>query len=268
MWMSTYDNGLAATLYGPCKVSALVADKVPVEITCRTDYPFKETIEVTVKPAHQSRFPISFRSPGWCNNPALTINDSTVRISAVKNGFFRVERLWKAADVIHLNFPMTVQVNTGYDIGLKPNQKPEVLDVQVRDSTKTARPYATVSYGPLLFALPIPELSDSNTPDLLVKWKYALESQGKNPGSDITVERGPMPEKWDWPFDSPLKLFVNAVSFDWNTSDYVLPGSPVIPPAGVNSEKIILIPYGCTKFRISMMPVTERTFKLASKGKK
>ena len=42
MWMATYDNGLAATYYGPCKVSALAADRVPVEIVCRTDYPFNE----------------------------------------------------------------------------------------------------------------------------------------------------------------------------------------------------------------------------------
>ncbi len=28
MWMATYDNGLAATHYGPCKISALVADHV------------------------------------------------------------------------------------------------------------------------------------------------------------------------------------------------------------------------------------------------
>ena len=26
MWMATYDNGLAATCYGPCKVTALAAD--------------------------------------------------------------------------------------------------------------------------------------------------------------------------------------------------------------------------------------------------
>ena len=46
--MATYDNGLAAAHYGPCKVSALVADRVPVELTCRTDYPFNEDIEVRV----------------------------------------------------------------------------------------------------------------------------------------------------------------------------------------------------------------------------
>jgi hypothetical protein len=39
----------------PIKVSALVADHVPVELTCRADYPSNETIEVVVKP--EGKFP-------------------------------------------------------------------------------------------------------------------------------------------------------------------------------------------------------------------
>ena len=47
--MATYDNGLVATHYGPCKVTALVADRVPLELACRTDYPFEDSIEINVK---------------------------------------------------------------------------------------------------------------------------------------------------------------------------------------------------------------------------
>jgi len=32
--MATYDNGLAATCYGPCKVTALAGARVPVVIVC------------------------------------------------------------------------------------------------------------------------------------------------------------------------------------------------------------------------------------------
>ena len=106
MWMSTYENGLAATLYGPCKVSALVADKVPVEITCQTDYPFNETIEMTLKLARKSSFPLFFRIPGWCKKPVMSVNGTAIKIITDNNGFCRVERIWKTGDIIHLNFPM------------------------------------------------------------------------------------------------------------------------------------------------------------------
>jgi len=261
MWMSTYENGLVATLYGPCKVSAFVADKVPVEITCKTDYPFNETIKLTIKLARESNFPLSFRIPYWCNNPAIDINGTVVKIVTDNNGFFRIERTWKTGDAIHLNFPMTVQVNTGHDIALKPKQGPEFLNDRVLNSSKTAKPYATVSYGPLLFAVPIPCAGDSNTPSLLAKWKYALDLANENSCSDISVERGKMPAKWNWPFDSPLKLSVKAVSFDWNTPNYILPNLPIVSSDSINVERLSLIPYGCTKFRVSMIPVTERTIK-------
>jgi hypothetical protein len=55
-------------------------------------------------------------------------------------------------------------------------------------------------------------------------------------------------------------LNINAVSFDWDGK--TLPVKP-ITSGGKSSEKVTLIPYGCTQFRVSMFPVTERTFNLS-----
>ena len=72
-----------------------------------------------------------------------------------------------------------------------------------------------------------------------------------------------MPAKWDWPLGSPLKLRTNAVAIDWAPS----PKAPRLPAEPIANrerpERIMLIPYGCTKFRISMFPVTQRAWKLA-----
>ena len=244
MWMATCDNGLAATCYGPCKVSALVADHVPVELACRTDYPFNESVEIAIKPEHEATFPLSFRIPGWCRNPGLWVNGSAVKTAPDANGFVRVERLWKPNDKIRLQFPMFPRVTTG------------------RDANAGGAPYASVAFGPLLFALPIPDTHDANTPDPAAKWRFAFDAQGDKLGADITVLRSPMPGKWNWSLESPLKLRVNAASFDWKpTPERALPSEPVA--GGGPSEKITLVPYGCTKFRVSMLPVTERTIKLA-----
>ena len=247
MWMGTYDNGLAATHYGPCKVSALVADRVPVEMTCRTDYPFNDTIDVSVKPAREATFPLSLRIPGWCKTPEVSVNGSAINAAADANGFVRVERLWKPGDTVRLRFPMSAVVKTG------------------RDNNAQGAPYASVSYGPLSFALPIADTKDINTPDPAAKWKYALDVQGDKLGADITVERGAMPARWDWPLQSPLKLQVSAAACDWNPDPKSpLPAKPVAKTQ--TSERITLIPYGCAKFRISMFPVTERVQQLSDQG--
>ncbi|MFH0761037.1 MAG: beta-L-arabinofuranosidase domain-containing protein [Bacteroidota bacterium] len=242
MWMATYDNGLAATFYGPCKVSALVSDHISVELNCQTDYPFNDVIDISVKPMHKATFPLSFRIPDWCTNPTIWVNGSVVEMEPDTNGFVRIERRWKANDRIRIQFPMSVRIETGQDLNAD------------------GAPYASVHYGPLLFALPIPWTTDENTPDSTATWHYALDSQGELPGSDITVVRKPMPARWNWPAESPIQLQVNVVSFDWDGT--VLPAKPVANNGSL-AKKTRLIPYGCTQFRVSMFPVTERTFSLA-----
>jgi DUF1680 family protein len=245
MWMATYDNGLAASHYGPCKVRALAADCVPVEIACRTDYPFNEVIEMSVNPAREATFPLSLRIPGWCEHAELSVNGVAVQAAPDARRFVRIERAWKSGDAIRLRLPMSASVKTG------------------RDANAQGAPYATVSYGPLLFALPIADTHGANTPDPAAKWKYALDAQGEKLEDGIVVERQAMPAKWDWPLASPLKLRANGVAIDWNPA----PKAPRLPSAPVArrepSERITLVPFGCTKFRVSMFPMTERVLNLS-----
>ena len=65
-----------------------------------------------------------------------------------------------------------------------------------------------------------------------------------------------MPARWDWPLAAPLKLRANAVEIAWNP-DPKAPRLPLLPAAKSKpAEPVTLVPYGCTKFRISMFPVT------------
>jgi hypothetical protein len=249
MWMATRDNGLAATCYGPCKVSALAGDHVPVELACKTDYPFNDSIEIAVKPQREATFSLSFRIPGWCKNAEVRVNDSAVNAPPDANGFVRVERAWKAGDQVRLEFPMSPRVTTG------------------RDANAGNAPYACVSMGPLLFALSIPDGKDANTPEPGVKWQYALDTSADTADS-ITVERGPMPARWDWPLASPLRLRVAVNSIDWKpTPKQPLPAEPFAAQGPPGQMTLDLIPYGCTKLRVSMFPVTQRAFKGADAGK-
>jgi hypothetical protein len=238
MWLATPDCGLAAVHYGPCTVSALVADRVTATVTCRTDYPFTESLALEMRVERAAEFPLLLRIPGWCAKPAVTVNGASVPAQADATGFLRLARTWKTGDRIGLNFPMAVRVVSG------------------QDKNAGNAPYAAVHYGPLLFALPIADAQDANTPDPAAKWNFALTDTKAN-GDGITVQRDPMPATWTWPLASPLRLKAKAVGFDWKPDPkQPLPREAVAASGTV--EELTLIPYGCTKFRISMLPVTTK----------
>ena len=107
---------------------------------------------------------------------------------------------------------------------------------------------------------------DPNTPIKDAQWRYALDADAGRRDGGIKVEHKPMPAHWDWPLDAPVVLMVPARDFAWNPTDaQALPDKPV---SGTTSETIRLVPYGCTKFRISMFPVTPRAWQGKTPGGK
>ena len=256
MWMATTDHGLAATLYGPCKVKAEVANNTLAEINCQTNYPFEETIKMSIKIQHPSLFPLYLRIPAWCANPLITVNTESVKIEKQLNGFVKLSRIWAMNDQIEIVLPMIPKVVQGNETPYPQIAYFDPYHKMAKDTT-IHNPYACVYYGPLLFSLPIPDINpDQETAG--AKFNYALDVKPADALQQITVQRTTMPENWNWSLDSPVKLTVNAQEFNWNpTENKVLPDKPVEKGLSV---KIHLVPYGSTKFRVTMFPVTAASY--------
>lgn len=257
MWMATADHGLASTLYGPCKVKAIVAENVTAEITSITDYPFNESIKMTVNLSKPAEFPLYLRIPEWCKNASLLVNNELQPIEKSDNGFFRISRKWNSNDQIELTLPMTVEVVQGNENAYPQISYFKPIHHLVKDTTIQS-PYACVYYGPLLFSLPIPDINpNQEAPG--AKFNFALDVNPGEANQQISVIRKLMPARWDWSLESsPVKLTVKALEFDWNpTADRVIPENPVEKG---NSAQIELVPYGTTKFRVTMFPVTKATY--------
>ena len=206
--------------------------------------------------------------PAGASRPQIRVNGGALPARADDKGFVKIARTWSGGDTVEMQVP---DGGRGFSAVSKPSFRPQTAVISASSRRLSSSPgdcpYASVLYGPLLFALPIPDI-DPNTPVKDAKWQFALDLQrcqgiehgnaGQNgtlpPGSlGIAVERKPMPAHWDWPLDSPLRLTAPAQAFDWKPSDaQALPDQPV---AGAKPETIRLVPYGCTKFRISMFPV-------------
>ena len=275
-WMGTADGGLVAALYCPSELSTVVGKGIPVRIASDTDYPFGETVKMTVEIAKDSKFPLYLRIPEWCKTPEVLVNGLTVNSvsplpdgfsnteitvngekvnCAVENGFIKVNRKWTTGDRIELHFPMEVAIADGretpypranYFYSERDKGRP------ISNNRDIDSPYRTVSYGPLLFAFPVKD-DDPNHQTKDQQWNYALAT---SEAKEVGVTRSRMPNKWSWRLeDAPIRLKLKAQTFDWKPTDE-LP-MPKTPVAGKGEADITLVPYGCTKFRISMFPITE-----------
>ena len=215
MWMKPKEGGLSAAFYAPNTLETTL-DGVAVRIVTETDYPFGDTLEMRVDPARPMQFPLRLRVPGWCEATRIAVNGSPVAIATGNYGYTVIDREWTAGDRVSISFPMSPRVET------------------MRDYNDNGKPYASVSCGPLLFARGIPE-EDENTPvsgERTEGWR--LDSAHTLDGARLV--RDPMPQKWNWPLASPVRLTVRDAE-----------GAP-----------LELVPYGCAKLRVSMFPDDKR----------
>ena len=237
MWLASQDDGLVAACYGPSLLNAVVGDRVKVRIASETGYPFTETITMKVDPERLVEFPLSLRLPGWCAAPEIRVNGTPITLAPVQ-GFQRIQRMWKAGDQVTIHLPMRAMLATGLD----------------RNPKGPPAPFASVSYGPLLFVLPMAETQDGKGADPSVPWQFAVA------GTTLKVERDTMPARWEWPLAAPLRLKVLAQAFAWPGND---PGTlPGLVEDGSATE-VTLVPYGCTKYRVALFPVTETAWRAA-----
>ena len=232
LWMASGDGGLAAVLYGPSDTKTRLGG-TGVALATRTDYPFGDDIIVTVNPERPATFPLHLRVPAWCAAPEVTVNGRKETFQAEK-GFIRLGRTWNPGDTVRLSLPRQPRIDTG--------------------TCANGAPYASVHYGPLLFALQIPnQAGDLNTPKPGAEWQFALlpESAGR-----IQVTRQPMPKRWSWGAVPPLlQLTVPAMPAAYG-ANLDLPAQAVPAETG-KMQTLSLVPFGATAFRVSMFAIVK-----------
>ena len=261
MWMATMDNGLAATLYGPCSVKRKLRG-TDIRIDCNTSYPFDEKIEMHMKLSNTIEMPVYLRIPEWCKNASLAINGNAI-VAEPENGFVKLSRIWKNNDILTLLLPMEANVQQG-----RENAYPQTEyflkgfynsgKQKAAENPEVSNPYQYVAYGPLLFSLPIADVNENKeSPD--AGFNYALNTRLNKIAEDIEVIKKPMPANWSWQIaDAPIRLKVKAKEIKWEPGQ--MQPLPATPVKEGNAATITLVPYGCTKFRITMFPVSEETY--------
>ena len=265
LWMATPDNGLAAVFYSDSEVvKAKVSDGTEVTILQQTHYPFEENVTMKLQVTKPVEFPLYLRIPTWCQRPILKINGKSVEISASTGRYVKIQNVWKNDDRITLEFPMKLKMRTWErnKNSVSVNYGPMTFSLKIDEKYVRFDTKATAQYDSKWQENADPSKWPSFEIQPASEWNYGLI----NPFSDIeknfTIIRKPWPVD-NFPFtisSVPIELKTTARKIpEWTIDQYglcaELPQSPVISKEPI--EKIVLIPMGAARLRISAFPVVK-----------
>jgi len=272
MWMSDGESGLAAVMYGPSTVTAKVGNNMQkVTIVEETDYPFSDRIQFKIKTESPVEFRLILRIPGWCNKAQLLLNGSPMDIETKQGSFVEIDRTFLPDDCITLILPMELKLSHWPYEGVGIERGPLVYALRIQERWEVDEKEEKCSKEFHSWNL----YADSD-------WNYAVAVEGGPLDDIVKVVHMPMSdEPWNI-YNAPIELHLPARKVkEWdlvkeNTvvaeniteeglisvekkGNFVF--TPQLPPPETlkdrleeKVEDVVLVPYGCTKLRISIFP--------------
>lgn len=272
MWMTTAaEDGLAATLYGPCEVKARIGSRV-VTITETTDYPFRDTIRFDIALRGTAAFALHLRIPAWCQGARIQVNGADAGVACKAGTFAELRRTFRDGDRVDLVLPMQVTPQTWFaGTAVSIERGPLVYSLKVAEKpvvwSKDLEAVRKILYGRDLNGFPAIEFFPGG------EWRYGLDAAALADTAGFKVVESPVTDNPFVPGSAPVSIQVPVRPLpDWQADWNPLPNQPItdfktapkniaaLPDAAQTQTRgsavtLTFVPLGATHLRLTTLPI-------------
>jgi len=244
LWMKTPDEGIAAVAYAPSEASFRSGD-VPVTVRLDTDYPFRETLSITVTPERAATFPLVLRVPAWAEGATVRVANGAP--AGMRPGtFHRVERAWTGPTTVTVRLPMHADVGRRYHGAFTVERGPLVYGLRMEEEWKRVRadaPHRELPHGDF-------EVRPASA------WNYGLLLDPEHPEAGLSFEERPVGDVPFSPEGSGMQARARGRRLpEWKLAHgWAAEVGPGPQSSDTPVEDVVLIPYGCTNLRVAELP--------------
>jgi hypothetical protein len=284
-WMTDGKDGLVAAMYAPSSVKVPVGKHKNIIIVDEdTYYPFSDTINFTFHMKDKNSFSFYVRIPGWCKKANILVNGIALNQTITPSSYININRKYKEGDNVTVILPSDFTITDGPENGKSVERGPLIYSLKIKEDWKTDihdersthdfPAWELFPESPWNYALCI------NRENLQQQIKVVYKPYSLNPWS---IENAPVELKvparivngWDLEKKTEMKFEHWTVERDargkvirWYIDNSTMKKgswlfSPLLPDAGMLkkglsniTDTVTLIPYGCSKLRITVFPVT------------
>ena len=103
---STSDRGVWVHLYHSSDLGWRLEDGTGLAIQQRTEYPWKDAIDLTITPASAKEFSVFVRIPAWSGQSSVEVNGKPWEAAARAGEYLELRRQWTPGDRVHLRLDL------------------------------------------------------------------------------------------------------------------------------------------------------------------